>query len=254
MSVLPKENIYGHLNRVSWLKKFLRPQDEIMEFGCGTGYMITLPLKSEGYNVEGYDLDRASIDYGKKHIFNDYPPECIKAMDIRQINKQYDVIIASEVFEHIPNDELDEIIELIRSKLKPGGRLLVTVPNGYGWFECEKFFWTGLRMGSLLTKLRIARIIGDVKALIFGEYVAADYPSTLSSSPHVQRFTMKRIQQILIGHGFDILDATGSALFSGPFSNLLFTGITPVMRFSIYLGGIMPPIASGFYVAAKKIG
>ena len=54
----------------------------------------------------------------------------------------------SEVLEHLHDDELDALLGEVRSRLAPGGRLLVTVPNGYGWFEMEHFFWWRLGWGN----------------------------------------------------------------------------------------------------------
>jgi len=253
-NTLPKENIYGHINRIKWIKQFINKNDKIMEFGCGTGYMITYPLRCEGYNIEGYDLDAASIEYGINNIFTDDEKEkCIKALDIRELQREYDVVIASEVLEHIPDNELDEIIRLLKNKIKPGGKLLLTVPNGYGWFELESFIWNKMGIGILLTKSKIINIITILKNLMIGKYTDANHPSTLSSSPHVHRFTFNSIQKRLIKHGFEIIEARGSVLFCGPFSNMLFTGIKPVMDFNIWLGKKFPSLASGIYISARKI-
>src|SRR5206468_11993291 len=65
MGVLPRENVYGHLQRVDWLRGDLQPEDRVVEFGCGTGRLITLPLRASGYDIVGVDLDQRSIDHGR---------------------------------------------------------------------------------------------------------------------------------------------------------------------------------------------
>jgi hypothetical protein len=87
---------------------------------------------------------------------------------------------------------------------------------------------------------------------LFGEYVDAFHPSTLSTSPHVRRFTMCGIQDKLVEKGFKIIEVKGSVLFCGPFSHVLLTGIKPIMRLNVWLGGKMPKIAAAFYVASRK--
>ena len=52
-----RENVYGHLQRLQWLRAYLKPEDRVVEFGCGTGRLITVPLRSWGYDVTGVDLD-----------------------------------------------------------------------------------------------------------------------------------------------------------------------------------------------------
>ena len=37
MDVTPRENVYGHQQRLHWLRDHLLEGDRIVEFGCGTG-------------------------------------------------------------------------------------------------------------------------------------------------------------------------------------------------------------------------
>jgi hypothetical protein len=55
----------------------------------------------------------------------------------------------------------------------------------------------------------------------------------------------------LVGQGFEVINITGSVLFAGPFSNMLFTGVTSIMRLNCALGRLFPRIASGFYIACR---
>jgi 2-polyprenyl-3-methyl-5-hydroxy-6-metoxy-1,4-benzoquinol methylase len=251
MNDLPKENVYGHVNRLTWIMKYLNKDDAIMEFGCGTGYMITYPLRCFGYNIEGFDLDAKSIKYGVR-AFSGNDNLFLHATDIKDVKKKYDVAIASEVFEHMHTDILDPVIDIIRTRLNPRGILLVTVPNGYGWYELESFLWNKLGWGRLLEQLRLISAVEKFKQLFFGEYIDALHPSTLSTSRHVQRFTLHSIQNRLTERGFEIVEAKGAVLFCGPFSNALFTGIKPIMRLNTWLGSKMPRIAAAFYIASRK--
>jgi len=251
MNDLPKENIYGHFNRLVWIKQYLKREHSIMELGCGTGYMITYPLRCYGYNIEGFDLDRESIQYGIR-VFCVGSTSFLCPINIRDIKKQYDVIIASEVFEHIAEGAIDSVFADIRKRLNPGGVLLVTVPNGYGWFELERFLWHKLHWGSLLERLRIISCLLKLKQLCFGEYVDAVHPSTLSPSAHVRKFSLRSVQNMLSQRGFEIIEARGSVLICGPFSNALFTGLKAIMKLNVCLGSQLAQIAAGFYVAGRR--
>jgi len=207
-----------------------------------------------GYRVVGVDSDEKSISLGRDICRKEgVNPEILSDDDITGLDVVADVIIVSEVFEHINSKALDDVLKTLYFKLKPGGLLLVTVPNGFGWFELESFLWHKLLIGRLLEVLRITFLAERIKQLLFGRYVDSPYPSTLSSSPHVQRFTLNSIRTQLQKHGFQIIESQGSVLFCGPFSNLLFTGIDPVMRLNIWLGSKLPKIAAAFYIAARKI-
>ena len=72
----------------------------------------------------GIDLDEPSISYGRDLLRrNSLAPDALRVADLGL-----------------------STLSTIRDRLRPGGRLLVTVPNGYGWFELEArlWFWAGI--------------------------------------------------------------------------------------------------------------
>lgn len=245
--------MYGHTKRLEWILSHIHKSDKILEFGCGTGYMISLPLVSLGYNAYGVDMDQKSIDLGKK-IFHEEGLDTnrLQCADLAALDLKPDVIIASEILEHITDHDLPDIMHLLRSQLKPGGRLLVTVPNGYGWFELESFLWFKARLGRIIELPYVGWSMQKLKSRLFGTIMEEKYPSTLSPSSHVQRFTLRSITNLLIHHNFNIIETKGSVLFSGPFSNILFSGIKPVMKLNSMLGNLFPRQASSFYIFAVK--
>jgi 2-polyprenyl-3-methyl-5-hydroxy-6-metoxy-1,4-benzoquinol methylase len=252
---LHDENAYGHRKRLGWILARVRRRDRIIEFGCGTGVMIALPLARLGHAVLGVDTDRASIEAGRalfaKHGLSGGR---LDVVDLSAVPWRPDVVIASEVLEHLPDRELEAVLRAIRGKLGPGGRLLVTVPNGYGWFEFEHFLWFRSGLGRLLERLGVDRRIRSLKSKLCGWVPGDEFPASLSTSPHVQRFTHRSIRRRLAEAGFEVTAITGSVLFAGPFSNLLFTGVRPVMRLNCALGTWLPRIAAGFYVACRVGG
>jgi 2-polyprenyl-3-methyl-5-hydroxy-6-metoxy-1,4-benzoquinol methylase len=254
---LPSENVYGHVQRLDWFAEHLSPADHVLEFGSGTGYMITYPMRVRGYDVHGVDIDATSIEYGQGLLERaGLDPSVLNAMDLRDLDGTWDAVIASEVFEHLDDAALAESLRLIRSKLRPGGKLLVTTPNGWGWFELEALIWNRLGVGSLLQR-RAARgaaggVLAKTKRRVTNEYVADALPSTLAQSPHVQRFTLGSIQRVVAAHGFQVVQARGSVLACGPLTDLIFTGMPRAMSYNRRLGRRFPRIASGFYVAAIR--
>lgn len=72
-----------------------------LDFGCGTGPVITKLLKESGYEVSQYD----------PFFYNDK----------KSLTRQYDYIICCEVIEHFSNPRKD--FNLLRDLLRPGGKL-----------------------------------------------------------------------------------------------------------------------------------
>jgi SAM-dependent methyltransferase len=251
-----RENVYGHGKRFEWILSRVRRSDTVLEFGCGTGTMITIPLAKMGYAVSGVDADGNSIAYGRDRCREaGVDPEILRAGGGAEDGPKPDVIIVSEVLEHVPAEELPGLLDGLRNALREEGTLLVTVPNGYGWFELESRLWYRLGLGKAIEFLRVDRAVRKVKTILLGEGVEAHYhntPSTLSPSPHVQRFTLGSIRRLLERHGFEVLEARGAVLVSGPLSNLLFTGVKPLMAANSRLGGWFPSVASNFYLACRR--
>ena len=250
---LVPENVYGSSKRLTWLASHFTKIDSILEMGCGTGYMICLPLKKMGYSIQGLDLDSRSIEYGRR-VFQDedIDPSCLKTMDIANVNDLLDVVIASEVLEHISDHDLNDVLKNIKKSLKPAGKLLVTIPNGYGWFEMESFIWNKLGLGKFLQMTRVAHLVESAKKFIFGDATLhPPHPSTLSESPHIQRFTLRKIKTLLHQNGFEVLQTSGSVLFAGPFTNLIFHGIKPFLKANCFLGDQFKQLASGYFISCQ---
>ena len=257
MEAIPQENIYGHRQRLLWLGDHLRRGDRVVEFGCGTGRLITLPLRAWGFDVTGVDLDARSIEHGRKLLREaGLEPEALQTADLRELPGPFDVVIASEILEHLDDDELRDSLALIRERLVPGGKLLVTTPNGYSLFELENLLWYRTGIDRLYRRARsgtLARRLRGMKAR-HSEWSEATEPMTLADSPHKQRFTWRSIHRILDRAGFDVVEARGAILFCGPFTDLAFSGLPSVMTLNKNLGHRLPRIASDYYIAAVKRG
>lgn len=100
-----------------------------LDVGCGTG-RVTFELGSCGFDVEGIDSDPRIINLAKKISANRGVQCNFRLVDFRDpkevVPESYDLIVCSEVLEHIVDYE--RIHQNIFKSLKPGGRLILTVP------------------------------------------------------------------------------------------------------------------------------
>lgn len=103
---------------------------EILEIGCGTGHNLAM-LSGFGH-VDGLELDDEARAISEKRlgrkVMRSPLPELAEVKD-----KHYDLIGAFDVIEHIEDDKA--ALASIATKLKPGGRLIMTVP-------AHQWMWT----------------------------------------------------------------------------------------------------------------
>lgn len=101
----------------------------ILDIGCGSGHFLYY-LKKIGYtNFLGIDLSPDNIEHCcKKNITLNV--ELVDAFEyLLDKTSTYSVISANDILEHIPKERVITFLELIYHALKPGGILLLKIPN-----------------------------------------------------------------------------------------------------------------------------
>ena len=100
---------------------------DIVEVGCGDGSLLG-QFYGSANNLYGYDISEKAIELAKSR-FGD--TAFFSVGDITKPDtlseKKFDVVLCSEVLEHIENDRL--AIKHLYNLLKPGGCLIMTVPH-----------------------------------------------------------------------------------------------------------------------------
>lgn len=97
---------------------------KILEVGSGLGY-LTYALHKEGYNVKGIDISHIAVEDAKQR-YGDYFI-CEDIIELSKTDAKYDIVILTEVIEHIPN--VISFLKAIHKVLIPGGDLVLTTPN-----------------------------------------------------------------------------------------------------------------------------
>lgn len=106
------------------LRKIQMPKDaRILEIGCGTGHNV-LMLQRFG-EVDAVEIDSAAREIASKRLGRpviDVPLPNLPGVE----DGRYDLVAILDVLEHVSEDE--EALRSIARKLRPGGKILITVP------------------------------------------------------------------------------------------------------------------------------
>jgi SAM-dependent methyltransferase len=101
----------------------------IAEVGCGWGRYLTA-LAAMGYTrCEGVDVSEEQVAYARDAM-HCAPVTCGDAVTWLATRRNgFDCILALDVLEHLENDALVALANAARDALRPGGRVIVHVPN-----------------------------------------------------------------------------------------------------------------------------
>ena len=111
----------------------VRSDDRVLEVGCSTGYWVNLYLRQRAAFVVGVDIDRGDVrravesaartpNDGARPSFLVASGESLPFMD-----DSFSLVYSMDVLEHVADPDF-AALEISRV-VKPGGRLVVTVPG-----------------------------------------------------------------------------------------------------------------------------
>lgn len=110
------------------IREYLRDKNpnklKILEVGCGFGY-LTYALSKAGFDVLGIDISQVAIENAQKRYGSFY--QCVDLKVFSERAEKYDLVIFTEVIEHIEN--VQEFLRSAYEVLKAQGAILCTTPN-----------------------------------------------------------------------------------------------------------------------------
>jgi SAM-dependent methyltransferase len=222
----------------------------VLDVGCGNG-SLSLPIASLGYRVVGVDLDPGSIEHARQ--VNPFPNARFKLVngDRLDLPEQFDLVICSEVLEHLYNPM--PLIRAIADAMKPGAFAIITVPNGQGLRELlgrvESFLKSTLRMRHVLKSLRHLAGMPDAdeKCLMHTSNVEQ------AGTGHVQAFSLPGLKKRLTRGGLNVVRVVKSLFILSVFAGKRGDDWTALDRFDSRLADALPAsLASGWYVLCRK--
>lgn len=95
----------------------------LLDYGCGTGAFLN-EMKTAGWNIAGIEPDAGAMDKAIQLTgANIQSPAFLSTLE----SERFDAITLWHVLEHVHT--LHETIDQLKALLKPGGTLIIAVPN-----------------------------------------------------------------------------------------------------------------------------
>lgn len=176
----------------------------ILDVGCGDGsFFRFLKARAAINNINlkkvkyvGFDSDprykRKVENIAGRFVLGD-------ATDLSALDKEkkFDVIIASDIIEHI--DDTDKFITELKTKLKPKGLLYLTTPNLSAW-HCRLMLLLGFQpLPTEVSRVSSTFGKGAIGRKNYGE----------GTIHHIRVFTYRALNEFVRFHKFDIVKAVG---------------------------------------------
>lgn len=192
------EDSYGTRKRFKFIEAIIadRQPQRILDVGCGVGKVsLELGQRFPDVEVTGIDSDRPSIIHARRAGLSKNV-RLLHVSDL-ELHESFDIIIASEVLEHVEQPE--EFLLSLRRRLKENGRLVLTVPNGYGPFEIMSLFHGILQITGIH---RFFRAIKRGRKANQDQYDRS--LATLANSPHINFFSFPALHRLIRRAGFEV--------------------------------------------------
>ncbi|MBI5670726.1 MAG: methyltransferase domain-containing protein [Chloroflexi bacterium] len=117
----------------SILMRLVPAGNRVLELGCASGYLSGYMEQALGCRVTGLEFDETAAAIAAKrcsevHTVDLDAPDALQAA---RASAPYDLLLAAAVLEHLKYP--DRLLQEARSLLKPGARIIVSLPNIANW-------------------------------------------------------------------------------------------------------------------------
>jgi 2-polyprenyl-3-methyl-5-hydroxy-6-metoxy-1,4-benzoquinol methylase len=169
-------NLYSHIS----------DGDDVLDFGCSTGYFGELLIRTKGCRVNGVEIDPEDLAKARTVLDKVYSYDLDGDWPDEVYEKKYDVLFFGDVIEHLKFPE--ETLKKSKALLKPGGRILISTPN----------------IAHISTRLE----------LLAGDF---NYESTgILDNTHLRLFTLDTLKKLAAETGYEIVDIDYSLVDFSP--------------------------------------
>ncbi|MGA9977914.1 MAG: methyltransferase domain-containing protein [Candidatus Sulfotelmatobacter sp.] len=254
-----EENPWGYAKRFRFVRKSItteysgRPSGSIrvLDVGCGNGSFIAIPLARCGFDVTGIDFHRPSIERARGLASALPNSRFLQTTVTGLVAPLFDVIILSEVLEHVSDPET--LLRNSLTHLKPQGIMLVTLPNGYGEFEIDWWIFRTFRLQQGIDLIRRLRGRNRLRpaAADHGDLAATDN----ADCGHVQFFRRGRLRGLFQRCSLSIAEESAGVFISGAIVCYTLARFRSFIEWNTRVADRLPlALVSSWYFVLRRAG
>jgi SAM-dependent methyltransferase len=122
----PDFGISGYVFASSYVGK----ADRVLDIGCGIGSGSAILLNAGAGKVTGVDINPKAIEYARDHYHREgLDFLCLSAADLPFLDGFFDLVVAMEIIEHLPESQHIRFLKECSRVLKNGGKIVCSTPN-----------------------------------------------------------------------------------------------------------------------------
>lgn len=216
------------------LRRWFSAMASFLEVGCGTGFVVSrLAREFPHVRFGASELFAEAMEFVKRRV----PSADVYQFDAREIpfRDEFDVVGAFDVVEHI--DEDVRVLAEMRRALRPGGGLLLTVPqHPFLWGPSDDFAHHKRRYTRALLRARLEQ--AGFRVLAFRSFVSLLMPLQLASRMAARRSAVP--------------DPRAEFRISPPVNRAL-AAVMALERAAI-AAGVSSPFGGSLLVVARRVG
>ena len=166
----------------------LRPDQSVLEIGCGWGGFAEFAAREVGARVTGITISREQYDFARQRMFAAGLSERadIQLIDYRDVNGRFDRVASIEMFEAVGEEYWPAYFAKIRDVLEPDGRAglqIITIADAVfaSYRKRTDFIQKYIFPGGMLPSEEVLKPVAAAAGLAWGtvERFGQDYAETL---------------------------------------------------------------------------
>lgn len=182
------------LGTLGELELELAKNPEVLDLGCGTGWLTSRMAESGAQSVVGVDVDSGAIATLNSCAGPKEKGICASSDALPFADASFDLVVAKDLLEHMPNPArtVDEIYRVLRV----GGALYISTPS-----PMSRHFWDDYTHIRPFTARAVRSMFEDVGFQTERLYYTGNYPGIGKYMRLMGKNRLPKIVHILAGWG-----------------------------------------------------